>query len=190
MTETLQTLGQSVWTHPSAVHAKTPFTKYRPFLMQIPPLVIMFTEYPGHRPIRSSAMLITRDVQYGHQSTGLDLNGPFPIGGRSWRRPFALVTVASGGDGLKLPRFFTRACEPIWPSGKALGWQADGPSSSRLRLSFLLTSCGLIASSCDFAPPPEMNELLKWLIPLPILMQNHSGRVCIMRLNVINHKVD
>ena len=27
--------------------------------------------------------------------------------------------------------------EPVWPSGKALGWKAEGPQFDPLRLSFL-----------------------------------------------------
>ena len=41
--------------------------------------------------------------------------------------------------------------EPVWPSGKALGWQAEGLRFDPLRLSFLFKNCGLWTLSCDFA---------------------------------------
>ena len=31
-------------------------------------------------------------------------------------------------------------CEPVWPSGKVLGWSAEGPWFDPLRLSFLFSS--------------------------------------------------
>ena len=49
--------------------------------------------------------------------------------------------------------------EPVWPSGKALGWQAEGPRFDPLRLSFLFKNCGLWTLSCDFAH--TINETLK-----------------------------
>ena len=65
------------------------------------------------------------------------------------------------------------ASELVWPSGKALGWEAEGPRFDPLRLSFLFKNCGLWTLSCDFAH--TINETLKWLTQLPILMPNHSG---------------
>ena len=62
--------------------------------------------------------------------------------------------------------------EPVWPSGKALGWSAEGPRFSPLRLSFLLKIGGLWTLFCDFAH--TINEMLKRLTQLPTLMQNHS----------------
>ena len=35
-------------------------------------------------------------------------------------------------------------CEPVWPSGKALGWQAEGPRFE--------SACGLWSLPCDFVP--------------------------------------
>ena len=43
------------------------------------------------------------------------------------------------------------AREPVWPSGKALGWEAEGPRFDPLRLSFLFKNDGLWTLSCDFA---------------------------------------
>ena len=63
--------------------------------------------------------------------------------------------------------------EPVWPSGKALGWYAEGPRFDPLRLSFLFKHCGLWTLSRDFAQ--TINKTLKWLTQLPTLMQIHSG---------------
>ena len=66
------------------------------------------------------------------------------------------------------------AREPVWPSGKASGWLAEGPRFDPLRLSFLFKNCGLWTLSCDLAH--TINETLKWLTQLPTFMQNpHSG---------------
>ena len=56
----------------------------------------------------------------------------------------------------------------MWPSGKALGWLAEGPRLDPLRLSFLFKDCGLWTLSSDFAH--TINETLKWLTQLPTLM--------------------
>ena len=66
-----------------------------------------------------------------------------------------------------------RLSEPVWPSGKALGWYAEGPRFDPLRLSFLFKNCGLWTLSCESAF--TINETLKWHTQLPALMQNHSG---------------
>ena len=55
-------------------------------------------------------------------------------------------------------------CEPVWPSCKERGL-----GSNQLRLSFLFKSCGLWTLSCDFVL--HNYETLKWLLSLPILMQ-------------------
>ena len=68
-------------------------------------------------------------------------------------------------------------CERVWPSRKALGWEAKGPWFDPLRLSFLIKNCGLRTLSCDFAH--TIYETLKWLAQLPTLMQNHSGGDCV-----------
>ena len=57
-------------------------------------------------------------------------------------------------------------------------------ASTPLRF-FLLKRCGFWALSCYFTPPPPFYlsspppppiiEILKWVTPMPILMQNHSG---------------
>ena len=46
-----------------------------------------------------------------------------------------------------------KACEPVWPSGKALGCKRRDVGSNPFRLSFLFKSCGLWTLSCDFVPP-------------------------------------
>ena len=41
--------------------------------------------------------------------------------------------------------------EPVWPSGKALGWQAKGPRfDTASALLSLQKGCGLWTLSCDF----------------------------------------
>ena len=62
-------------------------------------------------------------------------------------------------------------CEPVWPGGKA-GKQKD-LGSNPLLLSFLFKRCGLLTLASDFVH--RINETLKWLSSLPILMQSHSG---------------
>ena len=57
-----------------------------------------------------------------------------------------------------------------WPSGKALGWQVEGPRFDPLQLSFLFKNCDLWTLSCDFAH--TVNETLKCLTQLPTLMQS------------------
>ena len=69
--------------------------------------------------------------------------------------------------------FSQNPSEPVWPSGKALGWEAEGLWFDPLRLSLLFKNCGLWTLSCYFAH--TINETLKWLKQLPTLMQNHSG---------------
>ena len=45
------------------------------------------------------------------------------------------------------------ATEPVWPSGQALGWYAEGPRfDSASALSSLQKGCGLWTPSCDFVP--------------------------------------
>ena len=42
--------------------------------------------------------------------------------------------------------------EPVWPSGKALGWQAEGPRfNTASALLSLQKGCGLWTLCCDFA---------------------------------------
>ena len=43
-------------------------------------------------------------------------------------------------------------CEPVWPSGKALGWSTEGPRFDPLRLSFLFGNGGLWTPPCHSAP--------------------------------------
>ena len=60
--------------------------------------------------------------------------------------------------------------EPVWPSGKALGWEVEGPRFSiALALLSLQKGCGLWTLLCDCPSLPT--ESLKWLSSLPILVQ-------------------
>ena len=47
----------------------------------------------------------------------------------------------------------SKYCELVWPNGKVLGWQAEGPRlNSFSALPSLQKGCGLRTLSCDFAP--------------------------------------
>ena len=62
--------------------------------------------------------------------------------------------------------------EPVWPSGKALGWLTEGPRfDTASALLSLQKGCGLSGLSCDPVCPSLSTETLKWLSSLPILMQ-------------------
>ena len=64
--------------------------------------------------------------------------------------------------------------EPVWPSGKALGWSAEGPrfdSASALLFLQKVEVCGY----CLVTLSLTINKTLKQLSLLPLLMQNHSG---------------
>ena len=57
--------------------------------------------------------------------------------------------------------------EPVWPSGKVLGWSAEGPGlDSVSALLSLQSACGLWTLFCHFVL--KINETLKWLSSLPI----------------------
>ena len=60
--------------------------------------------------------------------------------------------------------------EPVWPSGKALGWYAETSrfdSASALFVFKKVVVCG----HCVVTLSLTINETLKWLSSLPILMQ-------------------
>ena len=57
-----------------------------------------------------------------------------------------------GGRRLYTYRYTVITSEPVWPSGKALGWKAEGARFESARLSFLFESFGLWTLSCDFDP--------------------------------------
>ena len=60
--------------------------------------------------------------------------------------------------------------ESVWPSGKALGWQAEGPRFESA--SALLSLEKLSVDTVPFGTLSlTINETLKWLLSLPILMQ-------------------
>ena len=65
--------------------------------------------------------------------------------------------------------------EPVWPSGKALGWEAEGPRFDPLRLSFLFSSKIVVYGHCLVTLSTQLMKTLKWLTQLLTLMQNHSG---------------
>ena len=45
----------------------------------------------------------------------------------------------------------SKDCEPVWPSGKALGWKPEGPRfDTASALLSLQKGCGLWTLSCDF----------------------------------------
>ena len=67
-----------------------------------------------------------------------------------------------------------RLSEPVWPSGKALGWYAEGPRFDPLRLSFFFKKI-VFYGHCLATLPTQLLKTLKWLTQLPTLMQNHSG---------------
>ena len=59
--------------------------------------------------------------------------------------------------------------EPVWPSGKALGWEVAeaGPRfDTASALLSLQKGCGLWTLSCDC--PSLLTETVKWLSSLPI----------------------
>ena len=67
-----------------------------------------------------------------------------------------------------LPTYNNR--EPVWPSGKALGWEAEGPrfdSASAVHSLQKVVVCGLCLVTLSFT----VNETLKCLSSLPIVMQ-------------------
>ena len=59
--------------------------------------------------------------------------------------------------------------EAVRPSGKALGWEAEGFWFDSALALLSLQKLGTLFLSLI------INEPLKWLLPQPILMQNHSG---------------
>ena len=75
-----------------------------------------------------------------------------------------MLSVISG------QRLDGRVSEPVWPSGKALGWEAEGPrfeSASALLLSSNVVVRGHVLVTLSHT----VDETLEWLSSLPILMQ-------------------
>ena len=66
------------------------------------------------------------------------------------------------------------SCETVWPSGKALGWQAEGPWF-KSALALLSLQKLWFMDTVFVILLPTVNDTLKWLSSLPALMQNPSG---------------
>ena len=64
--------------------------------------------------------------------------------------------------------------ELVWHSGKALAGKQRDVGSNPLRLSFLFKGV-VVCGHCLLTSSLTINETLKWLSPLPILLQNHCG---------------
>ena len=77
------------------------------------------------------------------KSRGRDDLTEWPRRGRQQGRVFKLGEVSR----LEMLQW----CEPVWPSGKALGWKAEGLRfESASALISLQKGCGLWTLSCDF----------------------------------------
>ena len=63
--------------------------------------------------------------------------------------------------------------ELVWPSGKALAGKQRDVGSNPFRLSFLFKGV-VVCGHCLLTSSLTINETLKWLSPLPILMQESS----------------
>ena len=74
--------------------------------------------------------------------------------------PPSLLSL-NGFCGRKAQCFLSTGREPVWPSGKALGWLSRRTlvRSASALLSLLFKNCGLRTLSCDFAH--TINETLK-----------------------------
>ena len=59
--------------------------------------------------------------------------------------------------------------EPVWPSGKAVGWKAEGPRFSTASALLSLEKLWFVDSLVTLFL--TIKETLKWLSSLPILMQ-------------------
>ena len=106
-------------------------------------------------------------------------SGQPAVGRTSSKRPHGAYHPPLAPDRMFTPRPFKKPslrscfCEPVWPSGKALGWLAERPRFDPLRRSFLFKNGDFSTLSCDFAH--TINEILKCLKQLPTLKQSHSG---------------
>ena len=61
--------------------------------------------------------------------------------------------------------------EPVWPSGKALLRLVSGRTSVRYRFGSPFSSKVVVCGHCLVTLSLTVNETLKWLSSLPILMQ-------------------
>ena len=66
-----------------------------------------------------------------------------------------LAALASFGA-LKIDGLWSTHCEAVWPSGKALGWSAEGPRFDPLRLSFLFSSKIVVYGHCLVTLPRQL----------------------------------
>ena len=68
---------------------------------------------------------------------------------------------------------------PVWPSGKTSrkAGKAEGPwfNSASALLGLQMLCCMDIVFVTLPTPPPQSNETLKWLSPMPIYTQNDCG---------------
>ena len=77
-----------------------------------------------------------------------------------------ILSMANTKLNLNNACFRKRNCEPVWLSGKALGWKAEGPLFESASALLSLQKLGLVDTVTL-----TINETLKWLSSLPTLMQ-------------------
>ena len=56
-----------------------------------------------------------------------------------------------------------RARKPVWPSGKAVGWKAEGPRFVRIRFGSPFSSKVAVCGHCLVTLSLTINETPKWL---------------------------
>ena len=59
----------------------------------------------------------------------------------------------------------------VWPSGKALGWLAEGPRFESASAVFSPQTWWPVDRHCLVTLSLTINDIIKWLSSLPILMQ-------------------
>ena len=70
--------------------------------------------------------------------------------------PHRIVTSVGTVVYISFNPWLQSLCEPVWPSGKALGWEAEGPRFDPLRLSFLFSSKIVVYGHCLVALPTQL----------------------------------
>ena len=79
------------------------------------------------------------------------------FGKKMFGDPSRSVNIGHMRSGYKIvPPRLQRGCEPVWPSGKALGWEAEGPWFDPLRLSFLFSSKIVVYGHCLVTLPTQL----------------------------------